>query len=139
MKSRVVPELIAWPHILADPLRRRLVDDMPQFEHRRVRLRFGLLGIPPVDEQRRLVLQNDHDASRAREPRQPQEPLRARGHVLVLMLVRARNDKSGYAGSFERPSQFGHARSAIGWTANVYERLKATFKHGLSCGGQKSG
>src|ERR1700751_2395490 len=107
MKSWVVAELFARPHILADPFDRRLVDHMPQFEERRVRLRFGLLGVPPVDEQRRLGLQNDRDSGRTREPRQPQEALGVRGYVLVLMLVRPWNDKSRYPRGFERPSQFG--------------------------------
>ena len=139
MESRVVPELFPRPHILADPIDRRLVDDMPQLEDRSIGLRFSLLGISPVDEQGRLILQNDGDSRRAREAGQPQEAFGARGHVLVLMLIRPRNNESGQARCFERLPQFSDARGAVRWAANVGKRLKATFKHGLSCSGQKSG
>ena len=83
------------------------LDDMADCEHRPVDLSLRLLGVPPVDEQRRLVLEDDGQAGRSGKSRQPQEPLGVGGNVLVLMFVGPGDDKSGETfGLQERRAQF---------------------------------
>ena len=129
VKVWIVSELVPRPQVSADPLARRIVNDITQFEHGAIRLRLGLLGIPAIDEERRFVLKDDRNSGRSRETRQPQEALGARGHILILMLVCAWGDKPGDASLFEFHTQLGYARSGVRWAANVSKRLKPALEH----------
>jgi hypothetical protein len=135
VKAWIVSELVPRPQVSGDPLGRRIIDDMAQFEHGAIRLRFGLLGISAIDEERRLIRQDYSDSGRARESRQPKEPLGARGNILVLMFVSARRDEPGNARPLELLTQFCDARSGVRSAANVSKRLKPALKHWDFLGG----
>ena len=130
LKARVVPEPVARPQVSPNPIGRRSIDCMSQFEKGSVHLQFRLLGVTPVDKQRRSVLQYNRDSRRSREACQPQQPLGVCRNVLILMFVRPRNDKSLYAELLEFSAQFGQPPFAISWAAQFRKRLKSTFKHG---------
>ena len=132
MKPRVVPELFSGPKISSDPLDRRILDDVTQFKHAWVRLRLGLLGVASIDEQRSLVFENNREPGRAGEARQPKQALCAGGHIFVLMLVRARNDKSVDPRLLKGATQRRNPLGSLLRPARLGKRLKVTFKHGLS-------
>jgi len=85
---------------------------MTALEERTVHLRLRLERVAPVDEDRRLLREDDGNARRARESRKPGEASRSRGHVFALMLVRARDEKALHAAPSEFHSQRRKTRGA---------------------------
>lgn len=130
VQPRVVAQSIVGSEGSSDPIGRRIVDQMPQFEKRRIHLRFRLLGIAPVDEQRRFVFQYDRDPRRSAEARQPLQPLGVSRNELVLMLVGPRNDETLQAGVFQFSAQFGEAPVLLSRAFRRRKRLKSTLKQG---------
>ncbi len=102
---------------------------MPEFENGAINLKFRLLRVAPIDEQRCFVFQYHRNSGRAGKTGKPQQPLGVSRYILVLVLVRTWNDKSVSAGLFELPAQFGHASGTICRTAEFGKGLKSTFKH----------
>ena len=129
VKARVVAELVAALEPARDPFARRLLRDMTEFEHRRVGFRLHLLRIAAVDEQGGCVLEHHGEPGGARESGQPSQPLGVRGHVFVLVLVRARNDEPRETGPSQFRPQLADARGAVRRIAQRDEGLKTTLKH----------
>ena len=64
VQGRIVADALTWAQVLAQPFRRRLLDQMAALEQLRVELRLGLDGVAAVDEHRGAL--GEHD--RARRP-----------------------------------------------------------------------
>ena len=90
----VVAERSAFPEMLLEPRIRRLLGDVPVLVEGAIHLRRRLQGVPPVDEERRLLGQHDCHAGRAREAGEPRQPLRAARNVLALVLVAERHHEA---------------------------------------------
>lgn len=102
----IVGERFARGEIRRDPVGRGLFGEVPVLIEGGVDLVGGLQRVAAVDEDRGLVAQNDREPGRPGEAREPCEPLRARRHVLALMLVGPRHDEAGDAASGEfRPER----------------------------------
>ena len=116
---RVQPGVVAEDGAVAErgaePLRRRLLDHMPDLEQRGIDLRGGLQRVAAIDEQRGAVLEHDRHPGRAGEPGQPCEALGAGRHVFALVLVGARHDEAVETARRQFLAQ--HARPAPGAAA----------------------
>ena len=88
-----------------------------------------LQDVAPIDEDRRLVLQNHGEARRARKTGQPGEPLVAFGDIFVLVLVGARRKKSVEVLPRESRAQRLEAGAAGPAFVRVGEGLGVCFEH----------
>ena len=129
MKSRVVTKLVALFELPGDPFARRFLWNAAEFEHRPVRLALHLLRVSAVNKQRRRVLQDHREPGRASESGQPSQPLGVRGHVFVLVFIRARDDEPCKPLLRQFGAQLAHACTPMRRIAQRHEGLKTTLKH----------
>ena len=129
VKPGVITKLVALFELPRDPLARRLLRDMAEFEHRRVGLALHLLRVSAVDEQRGRLLQHQCEPGGAGKSGQPSQPLGVGGHIFVLVLVRAGHDESSKPQLRQFGAQLAHASAPVRWIAQCNEGLKTTLKH----------
>ncbi len=96
---------LAWLQRRGDPFARGLLDKMTPGEKRGVHFRLRLKRVASIDEDRRLLRQDDGEARRSGEAGKPSEPLSAHRDVLALVLVGARHEKAVDAALPQRGAQ----------------------------------
>ncbi len=89
----------------AEPVLELGLRHLQHLEGARVDLRRRLHHVAPVDQQRRGGAAHHGQPGRAREARQPLEPLGAARHVLALVLVGARHQHGVEPGLGHQPAQ----------------------------------
>ena len=129
MDPGIVADARARLGVLGEPTRRRRFANVQGREQLGVDLAAHLQDVAPVDENRRLVLQNHGEARRAGKTGQPGEPLGAFGDIFVLVLVGARREKTVEILPRESRAQRLEAGAAGPAFVRVGEGLEFCFEH----------
>ena len=133
LRGRMDPGIVADARarlgVLGEPTRRGRFADVHGREQLGVDLAAHLQDVAPVDEDRRLVLQNHGEARRAGKAGQPGEPLGAFGDIFVLVLVGARREKTVEILPREPRAQRLEAGAAGPAFGGVGEGLEFCFEH----------
>ena len=129
MKPRIVPQPLACVQSPRNPIAGRVHDQVNMFEYRTIHLHSNLLRIPTIDEYGRAIFENNCKSRRSRETCEPQQSLGVRRHILVLVLIRPRNNESVDPGCGDPLAKLRYPNSSPCWAAQFGERLKPCVKH----------
>ncbi len=125
VQPRVEADAHAGRHVLAHPaLPAAVGDQVRRLEELGVDLLAHLDRVAAVDEHGGLVGRDEAEPGRAREARQPRQPLGAGRQVLVLVLVGARHHESVQAPRAQLLAQRRDAGGAGGGVAALVKLLK---------------
>ena len=94
VKPRIETYPLVARQILRQPGGGRRFRDVLQVENGAVDLRRRLHRVPSVDEQGGAIAKDNRKSRGSRKSGQPKQPLFRRRHVLVLVLVRPRNQEA---------------------------------------------
>ena len=132
VQPRIESEAIAGGKMRGQPAFGGGIDQRLDLPRPGVDLLGGLQRVAAVDEQGGLLRQHDRKAGRAGKAGQPGQPLFRRRDIFILLLIGARNDKSGqfpprqFLAKRRQPRRQRHA--AFG----LFECLEMGFEHRMT-------